>query len=351
MPSVSPSNLELPLTSEMKEVSQVLIPQMERDEPIFGYFPEVPTDDTLLRWFQEDDWAGLTQIRGYNGRPPRVDLPAQNEYIVKPGVYGEHIPLDEETLTKRRQRAQDNRPIVIRDIIGKAFKILAVRRTARKAQVLWNLAVGGSFSVAARNGAIVHSDSYAQQTFAATIPWTTFATATPIADLRQIQQMSVGRSVDFGARATVFMNRVTFNNMVSNTNPADLGGHFLRAQVASFPSLGFTNQIFAAEDLPRIVIYDGGYPTETSPGSLVKAGFTKFLPNGKVQMMGVRADGGTIGEFRTTANIMSGSGEPYSLVIDKGTIQVPREVEVHHGFNFGVALYFPSAMVTGTVHA
>lgn len=336
---------DLPESQTMEEIAQVLLPQLTADDPIFGIFPfEYDNDGWLLRWFQEDDYTGLQGVRGLGGKPGRVALVGENEYIQKPGVYGEFIALDEETLTVRRKTATPGTPIKVSDLVAKAQRQLMVRRIARQKQICWNLAVNGVFSVTDDQGNILHTDSFTPQTFTASVPWSTYATSTPLADMRAMQLVPFGKSVSMGANATLWVNRVQANHLCSNTNPDDLGGKKAPNMASVNYSLAEVNKIFEANDLPQVRIYDGFYKAD---GGAV----TRFLATGKGLLQGARVDGGKIGGFRYSICRVNPNGEakPYMKVIDKSQNEIAGDVEVHDGLNGGPVLRFPSALVTANI--
>jgi hypothetical protein len=182
---------------------------------------------------------------------------------------------------------------------------------------------------------VLHTDSYTTQTFAAGTAWATVATSTPLADFRAVQLKSRGLSVNFGAGAKAYMNRTTFNSLLSNTNANDFGGRKGNFGASINGPVG-VNQVMAADDLPEIVIYDMGYVDDTNT-------FQLYIPNNKVIVVGQRPAGQPVGEYRFTRNANNpdiGPG-PYMMTIDDPD-RIPRTIEVHDGHNGG--MYFPSAI-------
>jgi hypothetical protein len=287
-------------------------------------------------------------VRGIDGAPSRVKAVGQRRYQAEPGYYGEFMTLDELELTMRAQYADPARPINVDDMVMERQDQLLSRRLDRQEKVCWDLVILGVFS-SVRNNIVMHSDRYTTQTYASVVAWSTVATATPIADFRAIQLLSRGRGADFGAAAEAWMNRTTFNNLLSNTNAADLGGR--RGEFgASLTSADGVNRVLAAEGLPQIVIYDEGYYANDDG-----TGFTLWIPDGKVVIRGARPAGQTIGEFRMTRNVNNPNFAPgvYQEVIDRGAPGpgkvIPRTIEVHDGFNGGPVLFYPGSIVVMSV--
>ncbi|MGN6561154.1 MAG: major capsid protein [Thermomicrobiales bacterium] len=334
------TDLLYPTNAELTQIAQDRLPRLVEQRPVFRFFPITTPDAALVMWEQIDNYKGLQQVRGLNGQPPKVIKTGGKRYQMQPGVYGEYEPIDETEMTLRRQWGSYNAPVDITDLVLETQKKLLVRRLDRVEWIIWTLLATGTFSVTGPAGAILHTDSYTMQTFSAAVSWGTPATATPLADFRSVQILGRGHSVNFGAAAEAWMNRVTYNKMIANTNNADLYGR-RTAGLGTINSVSQFNQILQADDLPQIVIYDEGYLTDAN------GTFTPFLADNTVIVVGKRADNAPVGEFQMTrnANNPGMAAGAYMKVIDNGDRQVPREVQVHDGFNGGPAIKFPSAVV------
>ena len=334
-----------PTNAELREIAQDLLPRLAADRPVFDFMPIEEPDAFLVMWEQEDSYTGLQQIRGLNGAPPKVSRVGLKRYQMQGGVYGEYIPLDETELTVRRQYGTFATPVDISDLVMRAQRQLLVRRLDRIETILWNLLTTGTFSVPGPAGAILHQDSFSLQTFTASVPWSTAATATPLADLRAVQLLARGHSVRFDRTAQLFVNQITANTILANTNSADLFGRRVSglATVNSIPQL---NELLTMDNLPNIVPYDMGYLADpATPGGT--STFNPFIANGTAVVIGKRTDGAPIGNFQMIRNANNPDLGPgaYMKVIDRGEIEVPRAIEVHDGLSGGPAIWFPSAVV------
>lgn len=329
-----------PTSAELIQVAQDKMPRLVQDRPIFDIFPMRSVNEHLLIWEQLDNYRGLQQVRGYNGQPPRVNPVGIKQYTMTPGVYGENLPIPEQELSTRRATGTFGTPIDMTDLVLEKQDQLLLRRLDRIELIGWTLLTTGTFSVPGPAGTILHTDTFPVQTYSAGVPWGTFATATPLADFSQVQLQSRGKSVDFGAAATAFMNRYTFNNLRSNANALDLYGR-RTAGLGTFNNIGAINQLLIGDDLPQIKVYDQGYLRE-SDGT-----FIPFIPNNVCVVVGKRPAGQVVGEYRMTRNVNNPdlAPGPYMRVIDTGELLVPRNIEVHDGHNGGPILYFPSAIV------
>ncbi len=332
-----------PTNAELQVIAQDKLPALTMDDPIFQIMPVRERDTSLVMWEQRDNYIGLQQVRGMNGAPPNVKQVGAKRYQMQPGVYGEFIPIDELSLTERRRWGTFNEPVSIDDLVMENQDQLLSRQIDRMRQVGWTLLSTGAFSVPGPNGAILHTDTFPLQTFAAAVTWATVGTATPLADLGAVQLLGAGRGVNFGQGARAYMNRVTFNSFRNNTNPNDFGGR-RGSGMEGINGLGRINELLTGDDLPNIVIYDEGYINDAGT-------FVRFIGNNKVVVVGQRAAGQTIGEMQMTRNANNDNLEPgaYSKVVDNGERAVPRVIEVHAGFNGGPALYYPGSIVLMTV--
>jgi hypothetical protein len=332
-----------PSNAELNEVAQVMVPRLMAARPIFDIMPVRNVDASLIIWEQRDNYIGLQQVRGLNGEPPKVQLIGAKQYQMRPGAYGEFMDIDEMQLTERRSYGSFNTPISVDDLVRERQDQLLLRRLDRIEYIGWTLLTTGTFSVATLHGSVAHTDSYTLQTASAAVVWSTVATATPLADFRAVQLLGRGKGTQFNAQATAYMNRVTANSLLSNTNQSDLAGK--RQQGLAQPlSINDINTLFTGEGLPNIVVYDEGYLNDSSV-------FVPFIPNNKVVIVGRRPAGQPIMEYLMTrnANNPNLAPGPYMKVIDHGQDEVPRTIEVHDGHNGGPAIYFPGSVVILTV--
>jgi hypothetical protein len=333
-----------PTSNQLRVIEQLKMPVLESENPIFTYFPTDTSDTAQLSWEQEDNWTGLQQVRGIGGDPPRINKIGFKRYTEIPGYYGEFEPIDEIELTLRRQMGSWTTPVEISDLVMKAQDRLLARRRDRIASMLWTLVSTGVFSVSGPNGTVLHSGAYTTQSFNATFGWGTPGTSTPINDFRAVQFLARGYSVDFGAPALAYMNRVTANKLLTNTNAADLGGRRL-AGLMPVNNLSGVNTLLTGEGLPNVAIFDDGYLRESD------GAFVPFIGDDVVIVFGRRTTGAPIGNYVYTRNVNNANMAPgpYSAVIDRGTDgpgrHIPRLIEVHDGHNGGPVIYFPSAIV------
>lgn len=332
-----------PTNAELNEIAQDLLPRLQEDRPVFQIMPIETPDTFLVMWEQEDSYTGLQQVRGLNGQPPKVARVGLQRFQFQPGVYGEHIPIDEIELTVSRAPGTFGTPIDVSAKVMKAQRQLLVRRLDRVESLIWTLLTTGTFAIAGPEGAILHTDSFTLQTFTSTVPWATAATSTPLSDLRAMQLLGRGHSVRFDSSSKLFINQVTVNRLLSNTNATDIFGR-RTAGLATFNSLSDINRLLMSENLPSVVPYDEGYLNDSGT-------FIPFLGDGVGVLVGRRTDGAPIGSYQMVRNANNPDMGPgaYMRVIDKGDKEIPRSIEVHDGHNGGPTISFPSAIIRVTL--
>lgn len=342
MPTIS---VLFPTSVELSQIEQAKLPVLTQDDLTFELFPMVNKDSARVQWEQLDNYTGLQEIRGLNGAPTSVKLKGGKRYEMEPGYYGEFVEIMESDLVLRRQMGTLGTPIDVKDLVYQAQDQLLQRRIDRIRYIVWTLLTTGTFSVSGGiGGGILHKDTYPIQTASAATAWSDHAASTPLADLRALKLKHRGYSTRFDQTATMAMNLVWANHLLNNSNAADLGGK-RRDMGATFNGIGEVNEIMAANDLPKIKIYDETYFTDAAPTTPVP-----FIADAKVVVIGKRTSNAPVGEYQMTRNGSNPSMEagPYTFVkdsLDQSDNPVPRKLDVHDGHNGGIALHFPSSVV------
>jgi hypothetical protein len=337
------ADVTYPTSTELDQIAQELMPRLAADRPTFRFFPIVTQDNWLLSWEQMDNFIGLQYARGLNGEPTRIKKTGARRFTMQPGVYGEFEHIDEEELTIRRQYGSFTQAVDVSDLVSVAHAKLLQRELDRIEAIIWTLLATSTFSVAGPSGAIVHKDSFTLSLQTPTIPWSTPATSTPLADLRQLALLGRGRSVNYGSLAEVWVNQVTANNLIANTNPNDLGGR--RLGLGTINNMNDINTLLTADGLANIVVYEGGYYDETGV-------WQTMIPDHKAIAIGSRPGGQVLGQYRLVRNVNNDGFAPgsYSRVVDSGTDDAPpRKIDVHRGHNGGPVIFYGTAIVQMTV--
>jgi hypothetical protein len=302
-----------------------------------------------VRWAQKDNAYGLQGFRGLDGAPSRVTRRGDKMYAYDPGVFGEFYSLTETELTRRAGYSPDGSVIDISDMVADGDELLVGREADRMESSIWSVLQGIlTILIDGPNGLQTgYTDTYSVQTYSAITPWTSFSSATPIRDFQSVQQLQVGRSVDFSAGATAYGNRQTVNELINNSNASDLGGRRY-AGGATLNNLDDMSSYMVAQMCPMIRCYDEGY--HKTLGGIGTSDFTKFIPNNLMIVVGKRTSGVSIGRYHRTRNMVLG-GAPGSYRLIKNTFtgenapkMIPPTIEGHRGHNGGPTLEYPSAV-------
>lgn len=349
-----------PIAAEMSKI-QADLNRGQDDRVGLKIFPTKPVQTFFVRWQQEDNAYGLMQWRGLDGTLPKVTELGFQTYLYEPGVYGERMEITEREYRTRANALDLTTRVDITELVGAKQKLLTTRKFDRMEYNVWQLLLTGTITIVASGptGQQIYTDSYSVQTYTATVPWGTTSTATPVVDMQNLQQKSVGHGVSFGPDSSLYVNQIKANQAINNTNANDLGGRKNALGATATNTLVSINQIFMGMGLPKLDVYDKGYQPYPVSGPITNAAtqFSKFIGNSQGVLVGNRLDGGDIGEFQQTVQTLqpgaAGPGE-YSFVADyfMGTNApktTPGKLEVVHGFDGGLALKFPSAVVSATL--
>jgi hypothetical protein len=335
------STFTYPTNSRLREIERVQFPEQTLDDPIFRLFPVVNEDASTLIWEQEDNYLGLTQVRGLNGAPPRVKRVGGRRYVMEPGVYGEYTEIDEAEVTNRRPYGTYNATIDVGDLVRRCQDQLRHRQVQRVRKVLWDLLGYGYFTVLDARGVVAHQDAYTQRVATSTVTWATAATATPLADFRAVALLARGYGTSFGSGSMAFMNQQTANYLLANTHAADLYGR-RSAGLSTLNTMQLVNQLWAGEGLPEIVVQDDGYHDDNGT-------FQLFIPDNKVIVVGRRANNAPLGDFAMTRNASNVGMAPGPYIKAVENDEPPMAIRVHYGFNGGPRIYFPGSVVVMSV--
>ena len=336
-----------PTNRELMSIAPEKIARLSQNRLGLRVMPVREVRAAVVQWTQRDNFYGLQQLRGLDGAPTHVKPVGAGSFQYTPGVYGEFMTVTETELTIRAGSTTVDVPIPVDDLVTERQDFLMVRELDRIEAIIWTLLETGTFSVPLPGGAVGFTDTFTIQTYTAS-DWSTVATATPLADFRAVQLLGAGKGVTFGAGAQAYMNRVTANYLLGNTNANDLGGKRVEGGNTINDMPGVT-RIFAGQDLPTINIYDEGYYNDSNV-------FTRFLSTDKVIVVGQVANGERIGEYLKTINANNPGRAPgsYYYVIDRangtnGEKRTPPNMEVHAGHNGGPVLYRPGSVVVMSV--
>lgn len=343
-----PLTVDLPTNATIEKIMQNIIPLLTEDDEAFRLFPTENENASMVMWENLDNYTGLMSVRGLNGEPVKVQGVGSKRYQMEPGYFANYVEIDEKEATERRELGSFGDKIVLDNLIGDRLNQLASMRINLQRKMVWDMLTAGRFTSTFADGTIGYTDAYTRQTYTISIPWSTVADAVPLLNFRTaIQQSMTGQSVSFNQEAKAYMNLKTLNHMLNNTNASDLFGK--RTDFgATFNSIVDVNKVLAANDLPQIEVYNEGYyPLGTTV--FTPANFVNFIPDGGVVIVGKRKDKAPIGKVSMTANLYNEGGYgPYTIINQSINTQqqpVPFRVTITDGFNGGIKLFYPSAII------
>lgn len=355
-------NFVYPTAAEMTEILPEIESLGRAGRVGLELFPVEKKQTFFVRWFQRDNPYGLMQFRGLDGQPPKVQRLGGQTYIYEPGVYGEYDLITERELLTRAAPMNLNIPIPITDLVMDANRQLTGRLYDRMEANAWTTCATGTLSIPFVGPSGVqnfYQQTFNIQTYAAPVPWSSSTTATPLLNFQAAQQLGVGHGTDFGAGATAYMNQYTANLLINNQNPDDLFGKRdnFGATLNNLPGI---ISYFQGQNLSKLVVYDRGYQISpiAGPETLPSTQYQKFIPNHIVIIIGARPGNAPVGHWQQTIQSMSPTGDSgpgsYSFVKDyaqgiNAPKEVPPRIEVHQGFNGGVAIEYPNSIVAMTV--
>lgn len=328
------------------------------ERPWQSFFPVDTLDADTLLWEQFENVTGVQQGRGLNGEPPPVRPAGIIRFSDTPGYYGERIDIQEDEITRARKVGTFGDVADLTDLVAKRTQQLMVRYLDRLELNIWTLLENGTISVPAATGAIIDSRTYLRQTISRNQSWLLPSVASPLADFRALKLLARGHSVDFGAGAVAYMNQSTANQLLVNTNAADLYGR-RTSGLGTFNNMTEISTLMLGDDLPTIKVYDESYLTDGSVNAqasdLTQYGaYSLFLTTGTVIVVGRRPNNEPVGRYYQTrnANNPGNAAGPYMSVKDNASEfgGIPRKVAVHHGFNGFPCIQFPSAICVMTVN-
>lgn len=334
-----------PHNYEIEEIERLKAPRRTAKSPIFEIMPieSAPAGSYMLEWDQKDNYTGMQQWRGLNNEPATVNRKGGKRFSAFPGVYGEKIVIREDELTRRksvRGLSGAAGPVDLSDLVMEAHEQLLDRRIVRIESILATYLISGSFTVAGPNGTTVFQGSYTRQQITPSVAWSTLATSTPLADMMGYVDKEDGQDVNFRASGGAYqlMNSVTSRYVLKNSNDADLGGKLV-AGGNTINGLAPVNDILGDYDVPPIKIYNGGYHNDAGT-------WTKYIPDGKVLVVGKRTSGVRVGAYRYTINQvgLDARTAPYVAVKVREEL-TPEVVEVHDHHNGGPVLQYPGALI------
>lgn len=349
--------LTFPTNHELNEVVQAFEASPE-DYAGLGILPMRTSMSQKVRWDERDTDRGMTAPH-VMGTDPKTDTrQGSKTYEYEPIPFKETDILKESEILRARELGTLAGSLDLSNEIARIAKNRFDKTMTRIETLIW-ATLKGSISID-ENGVKVN-ETFAIQTYTSIVNWATLATAKPLADFNAVKLLFRGTGAT-AKGAEAWMNQVTANRLLENTNANDIRGF----QNQNFTSLSYSveqaNKILVERGLPTIKVYDEGYVAENGT-------WTPFLADGEVIVVGKRKKGQTVGDFTSTPtlhrnangqpapgyfNILEVNGKPSEQVGSVSMSQLGMaknpKVENTGGIYGGTRLIYPKSVVKMTVN-
>lgn len=242
---------------------------------------------------QPRPFAGIVRWRGLgqDARPTRTPMAYENRAcIIRPGYWSEYQEVDESMLRLIAERGTCNARFDLVEYERDLMMDISLKIHQLKESQIWQALVNGYLEERNDEGITVWSQRYKIIRARFNVSACDRANSTPLADLACIARSVVGVSgAMFDTRAKMYANSRTWECLLRNTNPQDIGRMSLSA---CCDAIGMQRlaQFFAARNLPQPVVYDGIWRDDNNR-------INYYIPTGKIVMIGVRPDGQALGAY------------------------------------------------------
>lgn len=335
-------SFEQTVAIEIKKLAAVKTLRAESTRLGLKLFPVENRNTEMVVYERQGIIRGVQANRGLNGPTQPVRLPGFQKFQVSPGYYGEHINFFEGDILQRRPVGDWFKQEPVRDKISEATTYLNERYL--NARELNNFAVllNGGYQAKDRLGNVRYQVMYNVPRLAPGTVWSNLSGSTPLADLRGwMMSLRLGASVDF-RMGEMWMNTNTLNTILSNTNPADLGGKRLEYG-QTINNQRDQETLFLGNGLPKIRLYDEDYFPDTG-------GAVRFIPDGRVIFVGKRDDGQPLGSYVMTPAAQNDNKPGEWVVVEDGRQKDTPYLKVSQGHNGVTVLEYPEAVASATVY-
>lgn len=344
--------------AELNAVLQNLLPERTMNDPVFTDImrPRSIQEQTIL-WEQKDSFYGYTPGRAPGTGFGQVAREGFDRYSITAVQYGEEKIMDEKFVLNSRQIGQFGTRMNLTETQMSDQLHLIDRFIKRYKYNVWNLLTTGQYRALGPKGELVGSDSYTFNSFTVATAWSNYSASTPLLDLRNMKLKHRGQSAMFNKKAKLYMQSEDINNMLSNTNPNDLGAKRVITQNAGAQpmSLMDVNRFFLDNDLPEIVEYDEFYATGVNTPTSAVSPYTMFIPQGTAVCIGAREYGEPVMDYTMTPTfpqVMGQNGESIgggvwdNLYFDFKLDMENWEAKSRIAFAGAPRVLFPSAVIT-----
>lgn len=292
MPQVV-DNCYMRTSSELFQLAREVMQTLPEGMLGLKLMPDENSDHDEYILLQKRPFAGRVQWRGLNqdARPTRTPMAYENRAcIYRAGYWAEYQEIDEEMLRTRAKPGTFNARFDLIDFERELMMDMSMKIHQLKESQIWQVLVNGYLEERNDEGITVWSQRYKIIRARFAISACNREESTPLADLACIARSVVGASgAMFDTRARMYANSRTWECLLRNTNPLDIGRMSLSA-CCDAVGMQRLAQFFSARNLPQPVVYDGIWRDDNNR-------INYYIPTGKIVMIGVRPDNQTFGHY------------------------------------------------------
>lgn len=324
----------------IREVLAIKIARGQESRLGMKLLPMKERDETALTYERHRLMRGIQGARGMNAPTTPAQLPGFDKFTIAPGRFGNHFLITENDLENRRRVGSWTDFDSDASLTARATTLLNQLYLDRVEKNIFDLLLNGTITITDDRGVELYYDIYDIKKSTPSPLMSDQANSQPLRYLRELLELiERGTSVNFRG-GSILMNRVTLNVILGNTNANDVGGLKMQygSNVLSFADI---NEIFLANDLPKLEVYDEGYypmPEGTA--------FQKFIPNGKALLLGKRIDGESIGEYTLTRAAQNGDDSSPGMwfTVRDERDRAPAKIILECGHNGGGKIFYPEGV-------
>jgi hypothetical protein len=239
---------------------------------------------------------GKGQFRAPSASPALIDFGAQwVEKIIGLALPDEIHPIEEEAWLRLNSSDENVRRSEGLELIDRGRQLH--QRYVRLLEYMrWQMLLNGRLTVSYPNSASLEIDYQFVTGHKPTMSvlWSSTTTADPVADVQTLSELMADDS-GFYARY-IHMNSKTFDYLVRNTKIINTINFFAGgANTIQRPRRQDILELFSSFNQSQsVVIYDNGFrDAGTDPEAIGRTSLTKYLPDGKVLLMGPYSIDGT----------------------------------------------------------
>jgi hypothetical protein len=295
-----------------------------------------------IAWDIKGPATGMIMPHSLNADPKPIEFIKLASKSQPTAFWKESAILNESDFLEIR-KAGSFSELMGRELVTTYLQKLNQRIDARIEWLIWNCLFG---TVTINENNVIREIDYeipvGNKVGPPTVPWSTIATAKPLADILTWVAKFDGTG---SGNATAYMNKKTAGYLAQNAEIRDLV-----KQSTNVMSIGVNNisslVIPLVGDLKDIVIYNEGYINSSGV-------WTKFIPDNKVIFIGEPAPGEELGNMVFTPSLHNGSIDSPQpgkfLVTEDKTSGVNPIYTICSGFYGIPVLYHPSWVIVATV--